>query len=80
VTLIAACLFAFRILYLWLEYLHFWVNASAEVVVFGVCLLAHLILRPRDDPQFRKNAWRIVIGTLVVMGLFLLIAFNLRIA
>ena len=71
---------AFRILFLWLEYLYFWLNASVEVVVFVVVLLAHLILRPRDDPRFNKISRRIVVVTLILMGLFLLIAFNLRIA
>lgn len=79
-TLIACCLLAFRIIFLWLEYLHFWINASVEVVAFGIVLLAHLILRPRDDPRFRQISVRIVLVTLALMGVFLFIAFNLRIA
>jgi len=79
-TLILCCVLAFRILFLWLEYLHFWINASAEVIAFGIALLSHLIVRPRDDARFRKVSIRIVLVTLALMGAFLFIAFNLRIA
>jgi len=50
------------------------------VIAFGVALLAHLIVRPRDDARFRKFSIRIVLVTLALMGAFLFIAFNLRIA
>jgi len=79
-TLIVCCVLAFRILFLWLEYLHFWINASAEVIAFGVALLAHLVVRPRDDARFRTMSIRIVLTTLAFMGVFLFIAFNIRIA
>lgn len=79
-TLIAACLLAFRLLYLWLEYRYFLINAWVELIVFALVVLAHLAVRPRDDARFRKIALQIVLGTLAVMGLFLLIAFNIRIA
>ena len=79
-TLVAACLFAFRVLMVWMTYRYFWLNGWDEVLVFAVVLAAHLITRPRDDPQFRKVARRIVVATLLVMGAFLVIAFNLRIA
>ena len=78
-TLVAACLFAFRILFVWMTYRYFWVNAWAEVLVFAVILVAHLIARPRADPQFRKVTRRIVLATLLGMGAFLVVAFNLRI-
>lgn len=79
-TLVAACLLAFRLLYLWLEYLYFWINSWRSVLAFAVVLLIHLIARPRDDARFRKNSNRIVLVTLILMGLFLLIAFNIHIA
>jgi phosphatidylserine synthase len=80
VTLVAACLVAFRLLYLRLEYRYFWINAWVEVLVFALIVLAHLVVRPRADPRFRQVANRVVLVTLLVMGLFLVIAFNIRIA
>jgi len=79
-TLIVACLLAFRLLYLWLEFRYFWINASTEVIVFAVVVLAHLATRPRDDERFQKISVRIVLVTLALMGVFLFIAFNIRIA
>jgi hypothetical protein len=77
---VAACLLAFRLLYLWLEYRYFWINAWVETLVFALIVLAHLVVRPRGDPRFRKVALRIVLVTLLVMAAFLVVAFNLRIA
>jgi len=50
------------------------------VVAFGIALLAPLIVRPRDDARFRKISIRVILATLALMGVFLFIAFNLRIA
>ena len=79
-TLIGACLLAFRLLFLWLEYLYFWVNASNEVIAFAVTVVAHLVVRPRDNPRFRQITVRIVLVTVAAMAALLLIAFNLHIA
>ena len=78
-TLVAACLWAFRVLLVGMTYRYFWVNAWDEVLVFAVILAVHLIARPRADPQFRKVTKRIVLATLLVMGAFLVFAFGLRI-
>jgi hypothetical protein len=79
-TLVGACLLAFRLLYLWLEYRYFLINAWVDAIAFVLVVGVHLVVRPRDDARFRKIALRIVLTTLALMGAFLLIAFNLRIA
>jgi len=79
-TLIAACFAAFRVLLVWMTYRYFWLNGWDEVLVFAVILLVHLIVRPHDDPQFRKVTRRIVVATVLAMVALLVIAFNIRIA
>lgn len=76
-TLIAACFLAFRLLYLWLSYSYFWVNAWREALAFALVLAVHFYVRPQTD-QFRKGTRRLVLVTLFAMGALLLIAFMFR--
>ena len=78
-TLVAACLYAFRVLSVGMTYRYFWVNAWDEVLIFAGILAAHVLVRPRADPKFRKIAKRIVITTLVVVAVVLVFAFSIRI-
>jgi hypothetical protein len=74
-TTVVACLLAFQMLYLRMEYADFWSNAGLQVIAFVAVVLVHLMARPHGDPKFRKATRRLVLGTVVAMALFLLVGF-----